>query len=430
MRKGIRAGLAMLAMTVVAGGCASASTTAVPPGPVARGVATVEPTANPRPLATADTAFGLDVLRQWCAQYPRRNLVFSPSTLATALGMAYLGARGTTAQVMAGVLHLPAVGGQTLAAELQARTKALSSLQSPGVTLAASDNVWADPTLPILRNYLNAVATGYDAGVTQAPFSTNAQQAADEINNSVAHATRGHITQLVTPQMLASIGWVLTSALYMDAVWATPFSPDATKPGPFTLTGGGQVTAKYLNGPGFRVATAGGWQAVSLPYKGGKLTMTALLPPTGAGSCALPGQAALATISAALSGSAGGSAGGSDTADVSLPKVNLDTQGSVGDMAPVLKALGMGQAFSSGADFSALSSRACCIGFVQQAATLQVGEKGTVAAAAAAVGMTPTMAIAAPPRTIAFNRPYLMLVTATATGEPLFLAKVANPTAS
>ncbi len=427
MRNAVRASLAVLALTMVAGGCASAPAAAPAPKPVvARGVASVEPAANPRPLAAADTAFGLDVLREWCAQYPQQNLVFSPSTLATALGMAYLGARDSTAQVMAGVLHLPAVGGQALAAELQARTKALSSLQSPGVTLAASDNVWADPALPILRGYLNAVATGYDAGVTPAPFSTDAQAAAEEINNSIAQATRGHITQLVTPQMVASVGWVLTSALYMNAAWATAFDPDATKPGPFTLTGGGQVTAKYLNGPGFRVAAAGGWQAVSLPYKGGKLTMTALLPPPGAASCALPGQATLATIGGALSGSAGGS----DTAQVSLPKVSLDTQGSVGDMTPVLKALGMGPAFGDLADFRGLSPAACCIGFVQQAATLQVGEKGTVAAAAAAVGIAPAMAIAVPPRTIVFNRPYLMLVTATATGEPLFLAKVANPTAS
>jgi len=33
-------------------------------------------------------------------------------------------------------------------------------------------------------------------------------------------------------------------------------------------------------------------------------------------------------------------------------------------------------------------------------------------------------------RTIVFDRPYLMLVTDTATGEPLFLAEVANPTVS
>jgi len=89
----------------------------------------------------------------------------------------------------------------------------------------------------------------------------------------------------------------------------------------------------------------------------------------------------------------------------------------------------MSLAFSSAADFTALSPAACCIAFVRQAATLRVGEKGTVAAAAAAVGIDKTAArVAVNP--VVFNRPYLMLVTDTATGEPLFLATVANPMAS
>src|SRR6185437_3810016 len=185
MRNGIRAGLAMVTVAVaavVATGCASAPQPAPAPAPVmTRGVATLEPAVDPRPLGAADTAFGLDVLRAWCARYPQQNLVFSPSTLASALGMAYLGARATTARVMARALHLPAGGGVSLAAQLQARSAALGHLDGPGVTLSASNQVWADPALPPLRGYLNAVATGYGAGVAQAPFATNLQQAADEI---------------------------------------------------------------------------------------------------------------------------------------------------------------------------------------------------------------------------------------------------------
>jgi serine protease inhibitor len=60
---------------------------------------------------------------------------------------------------------------------------------------------------------------------------------------------------------------------------------------------------------------------------------------------------------------------------------------------------------------------------------LRVGKKGTVASAATAVGVAPTAARVAPVAQITFDRPYLLLVTATATGEPLFLARVANPAA-
>jgi len=392
-----------------------------------RGMATVEPAANPKPLGAADTAFGLDVMRAWCAGSPGQNLVFSPSTLASALGMAYLGARGATAAEMAKVLHLPQSSPAALAAALQSRLTALSSLDGPGVTVAASDQVWTDPTLTTLRSYLNEVATGYDAGVAKAPFSTDPAKAAAEINASISAATRGHITQLVDSSMLSQVGWVLTSALYLDAKWAAPFDANQTQPASFTPTSGKSVTVPFMNGDAFRYATAGGWQAVSLPYKGGKLTMTALLPPTRSGACALPSQAEMASVTGALDGTGAGAG----TADVSLPKVNLDTSGGAGNMQPVLERLGMGLAFTEKADFTGLSKQACCIGFVQQAATLQVGEKGTVGAAAAAVGMEPTMAIAVPRTiTITFNRPYLLLVSAKATGEPLFLAEVANPAAS
>jgi len=391
-----------------------------------RGVATVEPAADPQPYGAADTAFGLDVMRAWCAQNPGQNLVFSPSTLASALGMAYLGARGATAAGMAKVLHLPASSPAALAAGLQARLKALSSLDGPGVTVAASDQVWADPTLTTLRSYLDDVATGYGAGVAQAPFSTDPAKAATEINAAISAATRGHITQLVDASMLSKIGWVLTSALYLDAAWATPFEANQTEPASFVLASAKSVTVPFMNGDAFPYTTAAGWQAVSLPYKGGKLTMTALLPPARSGACALPSQAELSAISGALSGSGAGSSVG--RADVSLPTVSLDTSGDAGNMQPVLARLGMGLAFSSDADFTGLSKEACCIGFVQQAATLKVGEKGTVGAAAAAVGMEPAMAIAVPQTiTITFNRPYLLLVSAKATGEPLFLAEVANP---
>jgi len=97
-------------------------------------------------------------------------------------------------------------------------------------------------------------------------------------------------------------------------------------------------------------------------------------------------------------------------------------------MKGLLSELGMGGAFTTSANFTGLSPQACCIGLVEQAATLQVGEQGTVASAATAVGMEPTAARVPPPQVV-FDRPYLMLVTASATGEPLLIARVANPSA-
>jgi serine protease inhibitor len=243
----------------------------------------------------------------------------------TAVGLVITAALALAACGTEGQQAPPATSDQELEAGLQARSAALRALDSPGVTLDASDRVWADPTLATLRSYLNAVATGYDAGV---------------------------------------------------------------------------------------------W----LPYRGGKLAMVALLPPAGAGTCAMPATSALAGMTARLAGP--GSAGWT-ARDIALPRVSIHDQIS---LKGLLSGLGMGVAFTPAADFSGLSPQACCIGLVEHAATLKVGEQGTGASAATAVGIVPSAARLQIPA-VAFDRPYLMLVTDSATGEPLFLARVANPAA-
>ena len=93
------AGAAVVALLVA--GCGS---NPVPPPVMAHGVAARERLVDPRPYGTADTALGLDLLGAFCRSDPGANVVLSPSSLASGLGMAYLGARGGTARAMAGVL--------------------------------------------------------------------------------------------------------------------------------------------------------------------------------------------------------------------------------------------------------------------------------------------------------------------------------------
>src|SRR6516225_4057849 len=116
MKNELRAAIGGVVAALLVAGCGSSPAS---PPVIAHGVAAREPLMSPRPYGTSDTAFGLDVLGAWCRTDPRANRVLSPSSLASGLGMAYLGARGGTAQALAGVLHLPAAGGQALAAGLQ-----------------------------------------------------------------------------------------------------------------------------------------------------------------------------------------------------------------------------------------------------------------------------------------------------------------------
>lgn len=413
-------GLAVAAVTAtLAVGCGSRPGPALlaSPGQV-RGAAAVEPAVSPRLYASGDLRFGLSLLHLLCMRQPDQNIVLSPASLATGLGLAYLGARGATARAIATVLHLPAASGAALLAGLQARERALRGLDGPGVTLAETDQVWSDPTLIPLRSYLNAAATGYGAGLRRVQLLTDPGAAAAQINAAIAATTRGLIRNLVSAPMLAGAGWVLTDALYLKASWATPFTAGEEAPGPFRTAAGPTVRAQYLTGGPFAAATMDGWTAVSLPYRGGRLAMDALLPPAGQGSGGCPD--APATLVSSLSASVDGSAAGTA---VSLPEVDLSTQA---DLSSALGRLGMSIAFSPAADFTGLSPQAQSIGTVAHAATLRVDAQGTVASAATAVTVMP-MALRMITSQVTFDRPYLLLVTDTQTSEPLFLAWVADP---
>src|SRR5258705_6675307 len=93
MRNELRAVAGAAVVALLIAGCGS---NPVPRPVMAHGVAVREPLVNPRPYGTADAAFGLDVLGAVCRGDPGANLVLSPSSLASGLGMAYLRARGGT----------------------------------------------------------------------------------------------------------------------------------------------------------------------------------------------------------------------------------------------------------------------------------------------------------------------------------------------
>ena len=407
------------AAAVLCAGCGSAAA----PGPsargsaapVVRGVAKTEPVVSPAPYAAADLAFGLSVLSGMCAQNPAANLVLSPSSLASGLGMAYLGARGATARAMAAVLHLPAATAAGLLAGLQARDRALRHLDGPGVTVAGADQLWADPSLPPARSYTDAIATGYGAGLAQAPLLHAPAKAAAQIDADIASLTKGHIPRLLTAGDLADAIFVLTDALYLNARWASPFLRYNDSTEPFAPEPGQRVSARYMFGAGYASAVADGWTAVQLPYRGGRLAMLALLPPVGsAARCPALTPAGVAALQTGLHTPA--------RAAVELPKVDLDSRLQLN---AILTHLGMGVAFGPDADFSGISPQAAAIGVVVHGATLRVDEAGTVGSAATGVTIVPTAGFGGP--TVRFNRPYLMLITDTQSGEPLFLARVANP---
>ena len=195
---------------------------------------------------------------------------------------------------------------------------------------------------------------------------------------------------------------VLTNAVHLRARWAHRFT--WTGPAAFT-TAAGPVEVTMMAGASSRARTAAGWTSVALPYRDGTLTALAVLPPEGTDPATLD-----VGVLAALEEAA------PRPVDVALPRLHL-TQRT--DLRDALVELGMPvQLPELGEDAR--------VDRVVQEAVLNVDEDGTVAAAATGVGVV-AVSFRMPLPVVSFDRPFLLLLTDTATRSPLFLAVVRHP---
>jgi serpin B len=172
---------------------------------------------------------------------------------------------------------------------------------------------------------------------------------------------------------------------------------------------------RYLRGDGY--------QAVELPYTGGRLGMVIVLPDAGPGGLRAGGAAG----GAGLGGLQAGLAPRQVT--LALPRFRV-TSGFA--LRPVLSALGMALAFTDEADFGGITAaERLRIDEVVHQAYIDVNEAGTEAAAATAAVITAAARFMDPqlPVEMIVDRPFRFALTDLRSGLPLFLGRVTDPTA-
>lgn len=400
----------MIATTVFATACGSPVKSNPPPRANLHAVP-VSATQQ-QALASADDAFARELWSTLATSGD--NVVLSPASIATALQMAYVGARGDTAAEMARVLHLGTDAGPmdvaAAASRLLDRLAPLGHDKHALVTLA--DEVWLQRNFPVLQSFTSAMSTGFGSAFHAADFAGHGEDARRAIDKAIEAKTHGRIRDLFPPGYdLSDARLVLTNAVYLKAEWAKPFDTHSTAPAPFTRGDGSVVHPQTMQTyDGFDYAATDGYQEVRLPYAGDRLTMTLLLP--------APGRP--------LSWPAVAPRFREHTVDLALPKFRFDWDES---LKPILAGLGMPAAFSDRADFSGMARASLQIGDVRHKAFIAVDENGTEAAAATALTMVATGARA--PIALVhlhLDRPFLFRIDDTAAGLPLFLGKVADPT--
>jgi serpin B len=368
--------------------------------------------------AIADNAFAADLYRELTED--AAETVFSPLSVAAALRMALCGARGQTAAELARALH---ESPDASAEGLRATSAAVRDAAADGsVTLRAPSIVWVQSGLPLQPAFTSQLDDAGAAGLARTDFAEAPEAARAEINRVIAGQTEGKITGLLSAHAIsAATRLVLTSAVYLKAAWADPFPEAATGDAPFYPDGpdGPGLTVSMMRGTAARAYRRGdGYQAVMLPYRGGRLAMAVVLP--DGPPATLRGAIAAGGLPGLLAGAP------RHEVTLSMPRFRLEAGF---DLIPVLRRLGVEQAFTRQADFSGITeAERLLINAVAHKAYVDVDEQGTEAAAATAITFRPTAAFRAPtPVTMTVDRPFVFAIIHTPTGLPLFIGQVRHP---
>lgn len=373
-----------------------------------------------RAAAAATDAFGVDLYRRLGAS--QENLVFSPASIAAALQMALVGARGSTAAQLAAALHLggadPAAGARD---GLLLLSGAIRAGQDGPATVQAPSTLWVQSGLPLEGGFTGALQDLAAAIVREADFRGAPQQARSAINDLIAAQTAGRITNLLGRDAVsAATRLVLANAVYLKAPWASPFTASATRDAPFHPEAGAPVTVPMMHRTADLPYRRGdGYQAVLLPYRNSSLAMAIVLP-----------DGPLSLLAGPLAGGVGQLLAGVERQRVALalPKFRQRTRTG---LIPLLRQLGVQEAFTGAADFTGITTaERLIISAVIHQAYIDVDERGTEAAAATATVMR-SMALRQPPPPVplTIDRPFLFAILDTATGLPLFLGQVTRPAA-
>jgi serpin B len=349
---------------------------------------------------------------------PDANVFISPFSVSSALQMVGNGAAGQTETEMQQVLHTTGLPSAVVNPAFKELNQQLASRKD--VTLNLANGIWFKQGFHLKSAIVADNKKFFQAELAGVDFAD--RRSAQTINDWAGRQTRGKIKDVVQYPFDPQTRVILANAIYFKGKWVSPFERQETRPRDFHLSSGNvKSTPMMAKSREFEYQETPDFQAVQLPYAGG-LRMQVFLPAQNSSpqklveSFKAPGnwQGNLQPAFHKREGS------------LVLPKFKMEYNVELNNP---LKALGMKRAFDRNAEFSGMADEPLFISEVKQKSYVEVDEEGTEAAAvttveARALGMAPR------PRNafrMIVDRPFLFVISDTASGSILFIGIVNDP---
>jgi len=350
-----------------------------------------------------------------------KNMIFSPFSLGTALGMLLIGAKGKTEkQMLDSLFQVEAT--ETISQNYKAMTEPLIDLMKlKSVTINSVNRIYTDNKFELAPDYLAKTKKYYHAQPRNVDFATKPEEARTEINKAVANLTKNMIKELMAAGSVTSATkLVLVNAIYFKGDWKYKFSEKRTKEMDFTKEDKSKVKVPMMyQTEDYRYAKLKdiGAVALQMPYEGDLADMIFILPDEGKDLATIEKKIFEMDLTEMFSKPA-------RKCNVWLPKFQMAVSLNLNE--PLTK-MGVSSMFGDSADFSGISkAKGLKVSQVVQKCVIRVDEEGSEAAAATGVSMMMRSA-PRPPFKFKADRPFIYLLAGRSSGMILFSGRLMDP---
>lgn len=363
--------------------------------------------------------FAIDLQKRLAAD--QGNLIFSPASLAIALGMAAAGAEKETRDEMLSVLHAPE--DETNWLKSIGKLSHLLNAEGENYVIKTANRLWGQMSFEFRDDYLAKMEKDFGAPCGKLDFIEASEPSRMTINNWVSDQTNSRIKDLLPSGSITHLTrLVLTNAIYFKADWASKFMEFATTDQPFKCFDGSEVQVPLMMQKNtFGYAEDDDVQVVELPYINPDLSMAIVVPKQVDGLKELEQQLTSSRLNSWFDSL------GEQEVVVFLPKFKLEVPLNLNS---ILCELGMPRAFGDEAEFGGISTSAPLkITDVVHKAFVEVDEEGTEAAAATGVviGMRGPAPQEPEPKIVRADHPFVFLIRHRESGAILFWGRLAQP---
>lgn len=387
-----------------------------PSGPTDKEIPKITLNKKALEIIKADKAFGFELFREVYTLSEEDNIMISPLSVSYALGMTYNGADGTTLQAFNDVLHFGDLTTQEVNESYKDLMDQLVHLDEQ-VEFSIANSIWYRLGFSVLSEFIKTNKDYFDAEVKDIDFGD--PQTVEVINQWIEDKTNDKIQDMLD-FIPANAVMYLINAIYFNAQWKYKFNKEDTYEGDFNLADGTKHRIDYMRVTGDFVYTINeDFTTVEIPYGDSTFSMVVMLP---------SGEKEVSNLVAKLDVTHWDSWFDNSilmSVQIDLPKFKYDFKELLND--PLIN-LGLGVAFSGGADFTRINpAGGLFISRVIHQTFINVKEEGTEAAAATIVELWKSGAGGDSPVCFKTDKPFLYLIKENSTGAIIFIGKVGKP---